>query len=191
MEITVGVSNRHVHLNEESYKELFGDAPLECIKEINQPGQFSSNQKVTIKTEKGEIENIRILGPLRIYNQVEISKTDAFKLGLNPPVRDSGDLAGSERITLVGPNGEIVLEEGCIIATRHIHINPSQIQEFGFEGMTKVKVKLNGQKGGIIDNVYLKVAEQSFFELHIDTDDGNSHLVNQGDVCTIITDNDN
>ena len=191
MEITVGVSNRHAHLTEESYKKLFGDAPLECIKEINQPGQFSSNQKVTIKTEKGEIENVRILGPLRLYNQVEVSKTDSFKLGVNPPVRDSGDLAGSARITIVGPKGEITLEEGCIIANRHIHINPFQIKEFGFEGITKVKVKINGEKGGIMDNVYLKVAEQSFFELHIDTDDGNAHLVKQGDVCTIINDNEN
>jgi len=191
MEITVGVSNRHVHLNEENYKKLFGDAPLESIKYLKQPGQFSSNQKVTIKTTKDSIENVRILGPLRTYNQIEISKTDAFKLGLNPPVRNSGNLAGSEKITLVGPNGEITLEEGCIIATRHIHINPSQMQEFGFDGLTKVKVKLNGEKGGIIDNVYLKIAENSFFELHIDTDDGNGHLVNQGDICTIITDNDN
>ncbi len=191
MEITVGVSNRHVHLNEENYKKLFGDAPFESIKELKQPGQFSSNQKITIKTEKDEIENVRILGPLRSYNQIEISKTDAFKLGLKPPVRNSGDLEGSEKVTLVGPNGEITLEEGCIIATRHIHINPSQMQEFGFDGLTKVKIKLNGEKGGIIDNVYLKVAEESFFELHIDTDDGNGHLVNQDDICTIITDNDN
>ena len=191
MEVTVGVSNRHVHLTEESYKKLFGDAQLECIKELNQPGQFSSNQKLTIKTKKDEIENVRILGPLRLYNQIEISKTDAFKLGLKPPVRNSGDLAGSEKITLVGPNGEIMLEEGCIIATRHIHISPSQMQEFGFDGLTKVKVKLNGEKGGIIDNVYFKISEKSFFELHIDTDDGNAHLVNQGDICTIITDNDN
>ena len=191
MEITIGVSNRHVHLTEESYKKLFGDAPLECIKEINQPGQFSSNQKVTIKTDKDKMDNVRILGPLRVYNQVEISKTDAFKLGLNPPVRDSGNLAGSEKITLIGPNGELTLEEGCIIANRHIHITPSQMKEFGFDGLTKVKIKLNGEKGGIIDNVYLKVAEASFFELHIDTDDGNGHLVNQGDICTIITDNEN
>lgn len=191
MQITVGVSNRHVHLTEESYKKLFGDTPLESIKELTQPGQFSSNQKVILKTAKSTIDNVRILGPLRNYNQIEISKTDAFKLGVNPPVRNSGDLAASEKITLVGPMGEVDLDEGCIIATRHIHITPDQMNEFGFTGVTKVKVKLNGEKGGIIDNVYLKVDKESFFELHIDTDDANSHLVNQGDSCTIILNDQN
>lgn len=191
MQITVGVSNRHVHLTKEIYIKLFGDTPFESIKELTQPGQYSSNQKVILKTAKSTIDNVRILGPLRNYNQIEISKTDAFKLGVNPPVRNSGDLAGSEKITLVGPMGEVDLDEGCIIATRHIHITPAQMNEFGFTNLTTVKVKLNGEKGGIIDNVYLKVAEDSFFELHIDTDDGNSHLVNQGDFGTIILNDEN
>jgi putative phosphotransacetylase len=191
MEITVGVSNRHVHLTAEIYKKLFGDAELVSVKPLNQPGQFASNQKVTLKTEKSTIEGVRIIGPIRSYNQVEISKTDAIKLGLNPPVRSSGDLEGSDRITIVGPLGEVNLDKGCIIANRHIHISPSQKKEFGFENFSTVKVKLNGEKGGIIDNVYLKVAEESFFEMHIDSDDGNGHLVNQGDICTIILDNEN
>lgn len=191
MKITVGVSNRHVHLTEENYKKLFGDIPFEKIKDLNQPGQFASNHKVTIKTEKSMIEDVRILGPLRNYNQIEISKTDAFKLGINPPVRNSGDITGSEKITLIGPNGELNLEEGCIIATRHIHITPLQIKEFGFTNLDKVKIKLDGEKGGIIDNVYFKVADESYFELHIDTDDANSHLVKPNDSCTIITDDKN
>ena len=92
---------------------------------------------------------------------------------------------------MVGPQGELNLEYGCIIATRHIHITPAQVKEFGFEGMKTIKVKLNGPKGGIIDNVYFKEDENYFFEMHIDTDDGNGHLVNQGDICTIMTENEN
>ena len=115
MKVSVGVSNRHVHLTEETYKELFDGIDLEIVKELTQPGQFASNLKLTIKTEKSSIENVRVLGPLRKYNQV----------GINPPVRDSGDLEGSRPITLEYNGKEVYLDKGCIIPTRHIHINPA------------------------------------------------------------------
>lgn len=187
MEVKLGVSNRHVHLCERDLKILFGDDySLEVKKMLVQPGEFASNSLVTIKTEKSEISNVRVLGPIRSYTQVEISKTDAFKLGLNPPVRDSGDLAGSEGITIIGPNGSVDLSEGCIIATRHIHITPAQMKEFGFEGMKSVDVKVPGLKGGILSNVSLKVSENYAFEMHIDTDDANAHLLSSGDIVEII-----
>ena len=135
MKVSVGVSNRHVHLTEETYKELFDGIDLEIVKELTQPGQFASNLKLTIKTEKSSIENVRVLGPLRKYNQVEISKTDAFKLGLNPPVRDSGYLEGSSPITLEYNGKEVYLDKGCIIPTRHIHINPDEVEKFGLTGV--------------------------------------------------------
>ena len=103
MKVLLGVSNRHVHLTNEDYKTLFGDEPLGKVKDLVQPGQFSSDKKVTIKTEKKAIENVRLLGPLRSYTQVEISKTDSFSLGLNPPMRNSGDLDGAETIIIIGP----------------------------------------------------------------------------------------
>lgn len=187
MKISIGVSNRHVHLTREHLKILFGeDFELENLKDLHQPTNFVSNSFVTLKTEKSTIEHVRVLGELRKYTQVEISKTDAYKLGIEPPVRDSGDLEGSCPITLVGPNGEVNLDKGCIIATRHIHITPSQMMEYGFEGKTEVSIKLFGEKGGIIDHVHLKVSEQSYFELHLDTDDANAHLIKEGDIGEIL-----
>ena len=187
MKVSIGVSNRHVHLKEEHLKILFGDNfNLEKARDLNQPGQFASNSFVTIKTDKSEIQNVRVLGPVRSYTQVEISTTDAFFLGINPPVRNSGDLKGSCPITLIGPKGTLNLEEGCIIATRHIHILPSQLKMYGLEGKEKVSVKLYGEKGGIINNVYLMVSETSYFEMHLDTDDANAHLIKNGDIGEIL-----
>ena len=187
MDVKVGVSNRPVHLCERDLKILFGeDYNLEVKKMLVQPGEFASNSVVTIKTDKSEISNVRVLGPIRSYTQVEVSKTDAFKLGINPPVRDSGDLAGSAGITIIGPNGSIDLSEGCIIATRHIHITPAQVHEFGFDGLKSVDVRVPGEKGGVLCNVSLKVSPNYAFEMHIDTDDANAHLISSGDILEII-----
>ena len=187
MKVSIGVSNRHVHLKEEHFKILFGNNfKLEKKNDLKQPGQYAATSVVTIKTEKSEIGNVRVLGPIRPYTQVEISKTDAYKLGLNPPVRDSGDLKGSSPITIIGPNGVVELDEGCIIPTRHIHILPSQVSLYGLEGKDIVSVKINGEKGGIISNVHLKVSDEAFFELHLDTDDANAHLIKNGDIGEIL-----
>ena len=187
MEVKIGVSNRHVHLKQEHLEILFGkNYELEIKNMLVQPGQFASTSTLTIKTEKSEIQNVRVLGPVRNYTQVEISKTDAFKLGLNPPIRDSGDLEGSAPIELIGPNGSIKLEEGCIIANRHIHITPKQVEELGLTGVEKVSVELKGEKGGIINNVYLKIDENFALEMHIDTDDANAHLIKTGDIGRVI-----
>ena len=187
MKVSIGVSNRHVHLTKEHLEILFGkNYELKKKVDINQPGQFAATDVVTIKTDKSEIKNVRILGPIRNYTQVEISKTDSYTLGLNPPVRDSGDLKGSEAITIIGPNGSIDLEEGCIIPNRHIHITRNQAEYYGLAGTEKVDVKIFGEKGGIINNVYVKVTDEAFFELHIDTDDANSHLIKNGDIGEIL-----
>lgn len=187
MEVSVGVSNRHVHLKKEDLEVLFGVGyELEFYKPLKQPGQFASTDKVTIKTDKAEMENVRILGPVRNYTQVEISKTDAFKLGVNPPVRASGNLKDSAPITIVGPKGILNLSEGCIIADRHIHITPNQLKELCLENREEVSIRVNGIKGGILENVHLKVDENSYFELHLDTDDANSHLISDGDIVEII-----
>lgn len=187
MDVIIGVSNRHVHLCEKDLKILFGDNySLVVKKELVQPGEFASESLVTIKTTKSEINNVRVLGPVRNYTQVEISKTDAFKLGINPPVRDSGDLEGSEAITIIGPNGSVDLEYGCILATRHIHLTPDDVVSLGLEGSDTVSVKLNGEKGGILNNVHLKISPKYKLEFHIDTDDANAHLVKSGDIAEII-----
>lgn len=187
MKVSIGVSNRHVHLTEDDMKTLFGDDyKLEVDKEMTQPGQFASTAFVDLKTDKNIIKHVRIVGPIRNYTQVEISKTDSYFLGLKPPVRESGDLDNSESITLIGPKGELKLKQGCIIANRHIHITPKQLELYNLTGKEVVNVKLFGEKGGIISNVHLKVQEEAFFELHLDTDDANAHLIKQGDIGEII-----
>lgn len=185
IDMNVGISNRHVHLTEDDFKKLFNNKELEAVKYLNQPGQFASNLKVTIKTEKSEISGVRVLGPLRDYTQVEITKTDAYKLGLNPPVRESGNLKGSEDITIIGDN-EIMVKECTIIATRHIHASKEDLVKYNLDASKKYKVKINGEKGGIINNVSIKVSDKAFFEMHLDTDDGNGHLLKCGDTATII-----
>lgn len=187
MKVILGVSNRHVHLTEETYKKLFGEEKLEVVKELRQPGQFASNKFVTLKNGEREIKHVRVLGPLRKYNQVEISKTDSFTLKVNPPVRDSGNIEGSESITLVNEDKEVHLEEGCIIANRHIHINPEEAKKYNLENTKKVKIKIEGEKAGILENVYIRVDENFKFELHLDTDDGNAFNVKTGDEIEIIT----
>ena len=187
MKVTIGVSNRHVHITKEHIEVLFGkDFELTKIKDLNQPGQYASTSKVTFKTDKDSIDGVRVLGPVRDYTQVEISKTDAFKLGLNPPVRNSGNLKESAPITIVGPVGTVDLKEGCIIADRHIHITKEQMEQFGFVGIKEVKVKLDGIKGGTLEHVELKVSNPAYFELHLDTDDANAHLVGNNDIGEII-----
>lgn len=186
MEVVIGVSNRHVHLTEENYKKLFGDLEFSKYKDLNQPGQFASNSFVDLKNGEEVIEHVRVLGPFRDYTQVEISQTDARKLKVNPPVRTSGDLKGSAPIKIVGPKGEIDLEEGCIIAERHIHILKEQAELYGLKDSETVSVLLSGEKGGIINNVHVKIAPNSYYEMHLDTDDANAHLIKNGDIGIII-----
>lgn len=186
MKIPVGVSNRHIHLTKESVDILFGEGYLLTKRnDLTQPGQFACNETLTIKTQKCEITGVRILGPVRNYNQVEISKTDSYKLGLNPPVRNSGDVADSEVVTLIGPKGELEVS-GCIIASRHVHISKSEAAKLNLKDDDIVRVKVDTLKGGILDNVHIKVLDEAYLELHLDTDDANSHLLKQNDIVEII-----
>lgn len=186
MKVILGVSNRHVHLNKDDYYTLFGDEPMNKVKDLRQPGQFASDKFVTIKNGDRQISHVRVLGPIRNYTQVEISKTDSFTLKVNPPIRTSGDLEGSSPITIVGPKGELNLDKGCILANRHLHISLEEVKKYGLEGVKKVKVKVNGEKGGILNNVHLKIIEPSLLEMHIDTDEGNAFGVKTGDELEII-----
>lgn len=185
MKINVGISNRHIHLSNEDCKLLFGDIPLTKRNDLTQPGMYACNETVSLKGDKRTIDNVRILGPLRDYTQVEVSKTDAYVLGVMPPVRNSGELDDAYPITIIGPKGTIT-RKACIIATRHIHVDKNIRYEHHLEGIDKVSVKISGEKSGIIDNVYLKDSEEAYFELHLDTDDGNCFLLKQGDEVEII-----
>lgn len=188
MKVKLGISNRHIHLTEENYKKLFGDEPLNVVRYLNQPGQFASDKFVTLKNGDREIKHVRVLGPTRDYNQVEISRTDSYVLKLNPPIRNSADLKDSSPITIVNEenNKEIYLSEGCIIATRHLHIHPDEAKEYGLEGVKKVKIRIDGEKSGILENVHMRVSKRAKYELHLDTDDGNAFNVKTGDEVEII-----
>lgn len=179
----IGISNRHIHLTKETYDKLF-DEELTIKNELNQAGEYAANQTVTIKSPKGKIENVRIIGPLRNYNQVEISATDAYDLGLNPPVRQSGDLENSETITIIGPNDEVTLDNACIIAQRHVHMNENKAMELGLKHEDIVNIKVNNAKGGIM-KARVKVSPNGFYEIHIDRDDANSFLLKSGDEVEI------
>ena len=180
MKIKVGVSNRHVHLTKEDYVALFCSDVIEVRNPLNQPGEFASNSTVTIKSESGRIlENVRILGPFREYSQVEVSKTDAIYLKLNPPVRKSGDVGGSAPITIIGPKGELNLKEGLIIANRHLHLDNDMARELGLVDNQVINVNINTEKKGSIE-VIAKVTKEAYFEIHLDTDDANGFLIENG-----------
>ena len=192
MKISIGVSNRHVHLTEQDFKTLFGeDAILEKVKELTHPGEFASNCFVTLKTEKSSIERVRVLGPIRKYTQIEISKTDAYKLGVNPPVRESGDIEGSSPIIIVGDYAEIEKKEGCIIASRHIHATTKEAKEYGHDESKKYLVKIGGIKGGIMSNVSVKISDNYAYEMHVDTDDANAHFIGKDNCVGEILGEDN
>lgn len=183
MKVTIGISIRHVHLTEEDYKRLF-DEKLTVKSYLNQPGQFASNQTVTIKNGEREFNNVRVIGPCRSYTQVEISRTDAIFLKINPPVRKSGNLDGATEITIVGPKGEIT-KKACIIPERHIHITEEKRRELGLNEDT-YKIKITGEKGGILDNVKLSISDEAYFEMHIDSDDANAFNIKQNEEVEII-----
>lgn len=185
MNINIGVSNRHVHLTEDDFILLFGSDYIEKLKDLKQIGEFSSTSLVTIKTDKSSIENVRVLGPFRKYTQVEISKTDSYKLGINPPIRNSGELFDAEKVTIVGPAGSIT-KNACIIATRHIHINPEDRKNMNLENVEYVSVEVGKEKSAILQKVFIKESQNGVFELHLDTDDANSNLLKSGDIAKII-----
>ncbi len=184
--IKARISNRHVHLTKDVYDQLFSH-PLTKRNDLNQKGEYASNETVTIKNWEKEIQNVRILGPHRSYNQIEISKRDARLLGLNPPVRKSGDLADSLNITLKGEKGSLEVK-GVIIAERHVHMNKEDAEKFNVKDNDKVQIKVDGEKSGIMD-AYVKVSDNATLELHIDTDDANAFLLEDYDNVVMIINN--
>ena len=185
--IVVGISARHLHVSQEHLEILFGEgAELTVKKELGQPGQYASNERVDIVTEKGSFPGVRILGPVRKQTQIEISMSDALKLKIKPPVRDSGDIEGTPGVKLVGPKGEVVLDKGVIVAKRHIHMTPADAEEFGVKDKDLVKVAIGGERGLIFDNVLIRVHDSFALEMHLDTDEGNASLCGTGDLVEIV-----
>ncbi|RSB19419.1 phosphate propanoyltransferase [Citrobacter farmeri] len=173
--IPLGVSNRHIHLSAEDYSRLFPGHPISEKKGLLQPGQYAAEQTVTLVGPKGQLKNVRLLGPLRSTSQVEISRTDARTLGIAAPLRMSGNLKGTPGIRLVSPLGEVELPSGVIVAQRHIHMSPLDALILRVAHGDSVSVAIEGTDRRLIfDNVAVRVSPDMRLEMHIDTDEANA-----------------
>lgn len=180
--IPVGISNRHIHLCREHIDILFGaNYQLNPIKDLSQPGQYACKELLTIVGPSLKpIENVRVLGPERSKSQVEISRTDSFTLKVKPPVRESGNIAGSAPITIIGPKGVVTLKEGCIIANRHIHMSLEDGENFGVKDGDFVTVDAIGERRTRFFDVQVRVDKNFRLEMHLDTDDANAAGLKNG-----------
>ena len=179
--VPIGVSARHIHLTQEHVEALFGKGYQLTKKKDLMGGQFAANEQVTIVGEKlRAIENARVLGPVRKQSQVEISKTDTFKLGVKAPVRESGNVAGSAPIAVVGPKGTIYLKEGCIVAKRHIHMSPKDAAQTNLKDGDVVSVVVDNERGTTFNHVQIRVDEKFTLEMHIDADEANAAGIGAG-----------
>ncbi|MGI6673598.1 MAG: phosphate propanoyltransferase [Limnochordia bacterium] len=187
--VPVGVSNRHIHLSQEHLELLFGPGyELTVRNPLSQTGQYAAEETLTIEGPKSSIKNVRILGPVRKETQVEISRTDAFTLGLKPPVRDSGHLQDSPGLKLIGPKATLELDKGVIIAQRHIHMNEADAEAFGVKDKDIVSVRVGGERGLIFDNVLVRVRSDFVLEMHIDTDEANAAMLGNGQMVEVLRD---
>ena len=180
--IPIAVSARHVHLDAASLAALFGpDHPLTPLRDISQPGQYAAVETVNLIGPRGRIDGVRVLGPLRPKPQVEVSRTDEFRLGVDAPIRDSGQVAGSAPIVLEGPAGTLQLAEGLICAKRHIHMHPDDAAHFGVRDRDEVEVRLSGGPRDLVfADVLVRVSPSFSLEMHIDTDEANAAEIGAG-----------
>ncbi|MCI8413432.1 MAG: phosphate propanoyltransferase [Clostridia bacterium] len=187
--VPIGVSARHVHLSQADVETLFGKGYTLTKKKDLMGGQFAANETVTIVGLKlRAIENVRVLGPVRKQSQVEVSATDTVKLGIKAPIRESGNLKGSAPIAVVGPKGVVYLNEGCIVAKRHIHMSPSDANAAGVKDGDIVSVSVDNERGTIFHNVQIRVDDSFTLEMHIDTDEANASKISCGTLAVIIRD---
>ena len=182
MEVLVETSARHVHVTQEVLETLFGAGyALTKKKDLSQPGQYACKETLTIVGPSlRPIENVRVLGPVRKSTQVEISRTDSFTLKVKPPVRESGNIAGSAGITIIGPKGVVTIQEGVIIANRHIHMSPADGEAFGVKDGDTVIVETDSERRTRFYDVQIRVSDAFRLEMHLDTDDANAAGLGNG-----------
>src|SRR6476660_3465568 len=177
----VEVSAHHIHLTQEHVEELFGKGhQLTKHADLSQPGQYACKEQLTIVGPKGRIERVRILGPARKYTQVEIAMTEQFKLGIHPPIRESGDIADTPGCILESPNGSVQIDQGVICALRHVHMNPEDALRYGVRDKSFVRVRITGNRELIFGDVLVRVDPSFKLTMHIDTDEGNAANVKTG-----------
>lgn len=186
-QIPVGVSNRHIHLSQKHLSALFGDKyELRNLKNLSQPGQFATRETLKIQGPRGAIDYVRILGPVRRETQIEISKTDSYLLGVHAPIRESGNLAGTPGLKIIGPCGEIDLAYGVIVAARHIHFHPTDAERFNVKNGQMLKVCVDGERGLVFDKVIARVHPQYALDMHIDTDEANAAGIENGSMAALV-----
>lgn len=182
-DIKLEVSARHVHLTQEAVEILFGKGhTLTCKKELSQPGQFACEERVTVVGPKKTFENVAVLGPVRSKSQVEFAKSDCFALGIMGAIRESGDIEGTPGVELRTQMGSVILENGLIIAKRHIHMTPEDAKDFGVKDKEIVSVEVDSNDRKLIfGDVVVRVSDKFALAMHIDTDEGNAANVGNGD----------
>ena len=179
MKVTLGVSRRHVHLTQEVWTTLFGEEPMVKRNDLGQPGQFATTSKVDVSVGDKKIEGLRVIGPVRKYNQIELAQSDADILGINPPRRQSGDLEGSLPITVTGPCGSVDLTSGAILAEMHLHMTEAMARQIAVEDKQMMSVYRDDEH---LFDAMIKIAEPAALELHIDTDEANEYNLSTGDI---------
>lgn len=185
--IPVGISNRHVHLSQKDMDVLFGkDYSLTKLKDLSQPGQYACKETVTICGPKGAIEKIRILGPTRSKTQVEVLMGDCIKLGAVQHVRLSGDLSNTSEVTIVGPKGSVQIEEGLVVAQRHIHMTSEDAKNLGVCDGDIVSIKCDDLRGGVYSNVAIRANDTSKLECHLDIEEANAMGINSRSKIVIV-----
>lgn len=185
--VMVGISNRHGHLTKEHVEILFGPGKkLTPLRPLLQPDQFATNEMVSIGTEKGIIRNVRLIGPERKYTQFEVARTDAIALGLNPPIRQSGELDDSPGCVVMGPAGSVIISRGVIMAGRHLHCHTSEAAAFGLKDRQLIKARIHGPRGGVMENLLVRVGDIHTLEVHLDTDEGNAFGLKSGDSIELL-----
>jgi len=187
MKIPIEISARHIHLSREDLDKLFGRGyELKFYNKLSQASDFAAAEKVIIAGPKGSFPAVRIIGPCREKTQIEISATDARFLGVDAPLRISGDIRGSAGIRIKGPKGEARLKEGTIIAKRHIHLNQKEAAKLKIRGGKKVSVEIKGPRGAVFREVTVRVGEKYKLSMHIDTDEANAAGVKDGEQGIIV-----
>jgi len=187
--VPIGVSNRHAHITAEHFAALFGPgATLTKFRDLKQPGQFAANEKIDLSGPKGTVKGVRLLGPFRPKTQIEVSLTEAIVLGAKPPVRESGDLARSAPLRLVGPSGSAEVTEGLILARRHLHCSAAEAAALQLANGEVVRVRAGrgGQRETVFEQTVVRVSDKFSLELHLDTDEANAAGVKSGDAAYIV-----
>lgn len=183
--VELEASGRHIHVTKEQAQILFGHDLTEK-RPLSQPGQYLSNERVSLVTKKGRMDNVAVLGPCRKEAQVEVSRTDAVVLGIDPPVRLSGDVTGSAPVTLIGPNGTVELQQGAIIARRHIHMSPEDAALHGISDGDTVRIKALTERPVVFEEVPVRVSSKFCTYAHLDYDEANGCGFRKGDLGLIL-----